>query len=270
MAYDLARMTKAQGVRRKSITLRPINPASAFTNDLATIYAPSWRVWREAVPAIMGTYDVVPIADGLTVDSPAQTEQVMNAAAAEFIRVLVATVTPSLRRWAVLVEQWHRNKWIDAVKAGTGIDLATLLFGSGEPETVETFIARNVALVKNVSDQAQARISDAVWRGYQQRLPARDVAKEISGAVEMGRSRAIRIASDQNAKLCAALDRDRQVEAGLEQYRWRHSGKLHPRVDHKARDGKLFDLGRPIGDQPGDLPFCGCRAQAYIPLMDEI
>ena len=270
MPYDLARMCRAKGIRRPSITLRPINPTAANSADLAAIIAPAWRIWGDARAAIMGTYDATPIADGLTLDSPRQTEQVIDTAASEFLRVLTTTITPSLRRWAVRIEAWHRSRWISAVDAGTGIDLSTILVGSGEPETVEMFVARNVALVRNVSDQAQGKISDAVWRGYQQRLPAREVAKEINDAVEFGRARAVRIASDQNAKLCAALDRDRQVEAGLEQYRWRHSGKLHPRAEHIVRNGKLYDLGTPQGDQPGDAPFCGCRAQAYIALLDEI
>jgi SPP1 gp7 family putative phage head morphogenesis protein len=158
---------------------------------------------------------------------------------------------------------------VAAIKAGTGVDLATVLTSQPVQETIEAFVNRNVALISNISDQAQARISDSVFRGYQQRTPPREVAKEVREATGMGRARSIRVAADQNVKLSAALDMERQAEAGIEQYKWRHSGKFHPRKEHRARDGKVYKLGEPAGDTPGQAPFCGCRAQAYLEIMDE-
>jgi uncharacterized protein with gpF-like domain len=63
---------------------------------------------------------------------------------------------------------------------------------------------------------------------------------------------------------------ERQAEAGIEKYKWRHSGKLHPRAEHRARDGNVYKLGEPAGDTPGMAPYCGCRAQAYLAIMDEL
>lgn len=307
MPFDLPRLARAQG-RRRSIALRPIIPTAAAATDLAAILVPAARIWAEAIDHIMAGYDPATLvvdstdsyhvslegrccqgeADGkqcletgnriagsnpvALLDSPDQIQSAIDATAAEFLSRLVLTITPNLRRWALRVEQWHRTRWASAVLAGTGVDLSTVLTSSGTAETVETFIARNVALVRNVSDQAQARISDAVFRGYQQRLPAREVAKELRDAAGFARARAIRVASDQTSKLSAALDRERQAEAGLESFKWRHSMKLHPRQRHKERDGKVYKLNDPTlqGDMPGDAPFCGCRAQAWIPLVEEI
>lgn len=269
MGYDLAAMARQAGNRR-NITLRPIQPTQANATELARIIAPAWRIWSENSARIMAGYDPVPIGDGMTLDTADQIGAAINDAAREFLAALTVQITPALRQWAVRVERWHRTKWAAAIQAGTGLDLSTMMTATGIVETLDAFVQRNVALVQNVSDQAQGRISDAVLRGYQQRLPAREVAKEISNAVGLGRARAVRIASDQNAKLAAALDMERQAEAGLEQYRWRHSQKAHPRQEHVARDGKLFPLGTPQGDTPGQLPYCGCRAQAYLRIMDEI
>lgn len=242
-----------------------------MASDLAAIYAPAWQVWRDATDSILAGYDPPPLrtGDALTLDSPAQVETAIQTTAAEFLRRLVMDITPGLRRWTVRAEIWHRDKWAAAVKAGTGVDLSTVLSAFGTEDTLEAFIARNVALAKNVSDQAQARISDAVWRGYQNRTPVREVAREVREATDMGRQRSIRIASDQNNKLSSALDMERQAEAGIEEYKWRHSGKLHPRLYHKERDGKIYKLGDPKGDTPGMAPYCGCRAQAYLAIMDE-
>lgn len=167
------------------------------------------------------------------------------------------------------------------MKAGTGVDLSTVLTAQPVQETVEAWLARNAALVRDISTQAQGRISDAVFRGYQQRLPIRDVAKEINEAVGLGRKRAVRVAADQSSKFSAALDQERQAEAGIEKFRWRHSGKIHPRSRHKQRDQHLFYLASgksaddkssaiPADDRAGMAPWCGCREMAYIELLEEI
>lgn len=267
MALNVPRLARAQG-RRRAITLRPIIQTQAQASDLAAIIMPAAKIWAEAINRIMAGYNPTP----LVIDSPDQMQAAIDQTANEFLTRLVATISPSLRRFSVRLEQWHRTKWASAVLAGTGVDLSTVLSSGGTAETVETFVARNVALVRNISEQAQGRIADAVFRGYQQRLPAREVEKDIREAAGLARDRAGRVASDQVSKLSAALDRERQAEAGLDSFKWRHSGKLHPRQRHKERDGKVYKLTDPSlqGDMPGDAPFCGCRAQAWIPLMDEI
>lgn len=282
MPLNLPALLKARGIRRKAITLRPIIPTTAQATDLATIYAPAWRTWSEAIDAIMAGYDPAPLptSDSLTIDSAASIQSAIDTAANSFLTRLVTTITPGLRRWGVRLELWHRSKWSAAVNGALGIDLSTVLTASETQETVDAFVARNVALAKNISDQAQARISDAVFRGYQNRTPAREVAKEIREATGMARDRSVRIASDQNSKLSAALDTERQAEAGIEYFKWRHSGKLHPRSWHQARNGKIYELrsGKerdgdaviPADDRPGMQPYCGCRAQAWIDLQDTL
>jgi hypothetical protein len=279
MPFDLPALARRQG-RRRNVTLRPIVPTSAQATDIARIIAPAWRIWAENVERIMAEYDPKPLGDGLTLDSPDAIQRILDAIGGEFLTRLVAEITPSLRRLSVRTETWHRAKWAAAVKAGTGVSLDTVLTAQPVQETLEAWIQRNVALAKNISDQAQARIADAVFRGYEARLPAREVAKAIREAAGLGRKRALRIAADQSSKLSAALDTERQAEAGVEWFRWRHSGKLHPRAWHKARDGRVYALksGKardgdetiPRDDRPGMAPWCGCRAQAWIPLMEEI
>lgn len=269
---NLPALVRTKSRRKSGITLRPINPSVGAATDLAAILAPAWRVWAESIDAIMAGYDPAPLptSGALTQDDATQIQSAIDITSADFLHRLVTIITPALRRWATAVERIHRGKWVAAVKAGTGVDLSTILTGFEVQETVETFVARNVTLARKVSDQAQARIADAVFRGYQARTPVREVAKEVREAAGTGWARSIRIAADQNAKLSAALDDQRRAEAGIDQYRWRHSHKAHPRPVHVARDGKVFKNSEPMGDTPGQAPFCGCRAQAYIPLMDEV
>lgn len=280
-SIDLPRMVRREGVRR-NLTLRPIFPTQANASALAALYLAVIKVWQQA--DILANYAVT--TDGLTIDAPPDQQAVIGEVERE-VSQLVLEFSAAMRSWAVRVERWHRGKWASAVKAGTGIELDMILSGDAVATTVEATIAQNVDLVRNVSDQVRSKISGAVFRGYQERRPAREVAREIAEATKLGRKRAIRIAADQNAKLAAALDRDRQAEAGIELYRWRHSGKLHPRPWHKARDGRVYDRatgkqvnqdGSPMaggetvvpGDRPGEAPWCGCRASAYLPIMAEL
>lgn len=280
-SINLPAIVRASG-KRRDITLRAIEPTQAMATDLAAILKPAATIWTENIERILAGYDPPSLsaADAMTLDTVSDVQAAIDATANQFLTRLVTVITPALRAWSVRAERIHRTKWAAAVKAGTGIDLSTILTASAVEETVEAFIARNVALAKNISEQAQGRISDAVFRGYNARTPVREVAKEIRQATGMGRDRAIRIASDQNSKISASLDRERQAEAGITQIKWRHSGKLHPRSWHVARNGKVYDLrsGKPADggeaipadDRAGMAPYCGCREQAYIALLDEI
>lgn len=282
MRYDLPALARQKGIKR-STTLRPIEPARGPELSLARLYLNVLKAWSP--DAILRGYTGAITHDGLTHDAPIDQSQALNEAENTVTR-LIAEFTSGLRAWVVRTEKIHRDRWSAAVKAATEIDLSFMLTGGEVAETLDLFLERNVALVRNVSDVTRGKISDAVYRGYQERRPAREVAKDIREATGLGRDRSLRIASDQNSKLSAALDRERQAEAGVDLFRWRHSGKKHPRAVHLHRNGHIYERasGKQVnadgskmggetvarGDFPGEQPYCGCRAQAYLPLMAEL
>lgn len=269
MRLDLRRMAQENGVRRNK-TLRTIKPTQANAQELASIYMRVVRLWQSAIDDIIAGYDPPPLADSLTLDTTTQITSAIDRAQDEATRLVLALGFP-LRQWALRIERWQRGKWIGAVKTATSIDLTTIISPDGVSETIEAFLSRNTALITNVSDELRGRVADTVLRNFQARASARDMAREVSQAVGLSRKRALRIASDQNAKLSAALDRDRQQEAGLERFRWQHSGKLHPRDEHVARDGIVYAWDdKRLSERPGELPYCGCRAGAYLDIFDDI
>lgn len=221
---------------------------------------------------ILSAYDAE-LSRVLTTDAPDDLSRLFEELG-EAVSRLVLELTPELRDFAFSVEGWHRRKWRDTVLSASGVDLATLIGPQDVRETIDRFLARNTALVRDVSAQARGRIADAVFRGLQQRTPAREVGKEITEAIGMARTRANRIAADQAVKLGSALDAERQRQAGLTVWRWQHSGKRHPREYHRDRSGNLYadeaadrgtlangDVVRepPASDDlPGVPPFCGC------------
>lgn len=286
MRYDLGAMARRAGTRRKVIAFRPILTTGAQADGLAKIMRRMLAPWIDARSRIEAVY-AAELARVLTTDSMDDLSRLFSDIASEVER-LVLELTPDLRSWALRMESWHRGRWGQTVLAGANVDIRYMIGPQDAQEPIEAFMARNVALTRDISAQAQGRISDAVFRGIQARTPAREVGKAITEATGMARKRADRVAADQAVKLGAALDAQRQREAGLDIYKWRHSGKLHPRSWHKARDGKLYerDSGRevefvggekkysdetiPTDDGVGQAPFCGCASQGVLIIDNEV
>ena len=286
MKYDLATMAARQGLKRRETAFAPILTTSAQANDLAAISRRIIAPWLDAKTAITEIY-ARELARRLQQDSIDDLTSLFAALGGEVDR-LILDLTPAMRNWAVQVEGWHRGKWSRSVLAGTDVDISTMIGPTDAIETIDAFMARQTALIRRVSDDTRAKIADLVYRGLQQRLPARQVGKEIARITGLSRKRANRIAADQSTKLASALDDQRQREAGLDIYKYRHSGKLHARSWHKARDGKFYerDTGKQVefsngkqsygpdviedDDAPGIPPFCGCVKQGVLVIDGEV
>lgn len=273
MAFDLAAMVRRLGSRRyrRIRRLRPIKPRPATVLELQAIFPEIVLPWIAAIDEIVKAYNRSP---SVTLDSPSETSRLIQLVATETDRAAIR-LTARVRGWAARNEGRHRAQWGEGVLAATGIDVGTLIGPEAAKETIEAVVARNVALIRNIDESTRARFSDIVFRGVNERRPARAVAKQLAEAADIERKRALRIAADQSTKLYAALDQARQEEAGIDHFIWQHSGKLHPRQDHVERNGVLYKWraspkgpGRnPPDDMPGTLPYCGCTAVAA--LVDE-
>jgi uncharacterized protein with gpF-like domain len=256
---------------KKPITLANIATTQAQATDLLALYAKIIAAWSESQKHIVAEYERTIAA--MTTDSPASTGDAIDSVAGQIQR-LVMLLTPDLRRWALRVEDVHRGKWVRSVLSATDVDMNTILSPYDVNDTIDASLNWNVSLIRDVSDEIRQRISNAVFAGFQRRASARDIAKEISDSIGMGRARARRIAADQTVKLGARLNRARQEQAGLTHFKWRHSGKLHPRNWHLARDGNVYPWegsgSIAPDDRPGVPPFCGCTAQGILlPDTDE-
>lgn len=271
MRYDLAGMwMRARNPRRRTIVLRPIPIPSTIASDLfAQAYAPVVKAWSEAAPEIMAQYARA-LADMTADAGPADVSAVL-AATDNGIASLYLTVKLRLEQWAARLERVHRGKWRGAVLRATGVDVGTMIGAGDMRAPLGVAVERNAALISSVSDQTRTRIGQAVMDGLTRRDPAAVVARQIGEAVSMSRRRALNIAADQTVKLASALNDERRREAGVMAWEWVHSGKAHPREDHKARNGKRYsddpaDGAPPPNDRPGFLPFCGCTSRAVLSL----
>ena len=266
--------------KRRPVIIRDIRPPAMLSTDLYQAgYADMIAAWEQAVDPVVAMYRLT-LAQ-ITTDTPADIEGEI-AAAERRLSGLFLLLTPRLRDWALKVERWQRGKWVAAVLAASTVNLGTMIGPEAVRVTLDTAIARNVALVRSISDEARTRISSAVFDGLRNRTPADEVAKLVRAATGMARDRARRVASDQLAKLTSALADERRREVGITVYEFLHSGKLHPRAEHKAVNGVLFSddpaqvgdviLGKtvraplPPGMRAGQPPFCGCRTRSVLVL----
>jgi SPP1 gp7 family putative phage head morphogenesis protein len=262
---DLAAMTRrARNPRRTEIPIRPVRmPATLATDLYQQVYQPVLAAWEQAIPAIVTQYERT-LAE-MTTDSPVDVSFAINAAEGVITTILL-TIRQRLARWAQRFEAQHRRRWTAAVLSATGVNLQTVIGPETARMTLEAVIEQNVDLVTNVSAQTRQRISGAVFQGFSKRAPAPEVARDIRESVAMGRRRAKNIAADQTNKLAAALDQERRREAGIDTFEWIHSGKVHFREEHRARDGKRYTDDKPPPDMPGMAINCGCTSRAILVL----
>jgi SPP1 gp7 family putative phage head morphogenesis protein len=257
----LKEAAKRNRPRASEIRIREIVPTKSQADDLAAIYLEVMRYWRDVGQRIVTFYD-----------PPALTTDTIPEIESELVRsqvganALILALTPRVRRWTELFAAWHSRKWASNVQAATGVSIAAFLAAAPVADDLATALAWNVGLIRNVSDQARDRIANIVWSGWRARTPRNEIAKQINQAIGLGRDRSRRIAVDQATKLSAELDRSRMLEAGIDAWIWRHSGKAHPRLDHVARNGNRYTWKNAPEDIPGELPFCGCKAQAVLDL----
>ena len=247
--------------RVQSVKFREITPTKAQSDTLAAIYLDVVRLWRDVGARVLTVYDPPALTTDTQPEIDAVLTQGQNAANA-----LTASLSIRLDGWAAALAAWHSRKWAANVLAASGVRIDGFLSNAMIADDLAASLNWNKSLIRNVSDQTRDRIANIVWSGWRARTPRNVIARQINEAVGLGVKRARRVAIDQTTKLSAALDTSRMLEAGLDEWIWRHSGKAHPRLDHLARNGKRYTYKTAPDDLPGELPFCGCKKQAYLDL----
>lgn len=270
MAYDLVEIVRRTKTRRRSVAAKPVVPTQAREDALAAIYLEVVRAWQTAIrEQILPAYasaisQLVRDEEPVTMGLAAILQTVANA-----MGQVATSLRPRTLRWLTEFGAWHTNRFGQTIQAAAGIDPRPIMSPTEIGQAIDVALERNAALISDVSEQIRGRVAERVWAGVSQQMPREQMAKELAEVVGMGRKRAMRIAVDQTTKISADLDQIRQQEAGLDEFKWRHSRKLHPREFHKARDGKIFRWDKlPPDGKPGTLPFCGCKAEPYLNLDD--
>lgn len=145
----------------------------------------------------------------------------------------------------------------------------------GMRSVLEATVQQSVSLIRSIPAQYLAQVEGIVMRGVQTGRDLHTVARDLEERLGVTRRRAALIARDQNNKATAAFNRVRQMEAGLDEAIWLHSGGgREPRPTHKraGRDQVRFKISQGWYDpaekrhiQPGELINCRCVSRPIVP-----
>jgi SPP1 gp7 family putative phage head morphogenesis protein len=266
--FDIKRLARQKAKRKADATLRPIEITRSLEAELERIVMKIVAAWIKAInETILPAFSSALEFQKLTRDAPSDTIRSALEASQEILDRLVISLGLDVEEWAAKVEEWHRRKFTTSLREALGLDISLNISEFDFDDELQLVVERNVGLIKGLSDDLRKNVEQAVVNAMVQGKPRRELAKELTERVEVSRSRAKLIARDQTTKLASNLDKMRQEQAGIDEYKWRHSGKAHPRPEHVRRDGKIFRWDSPPSDgHPGQAINCGCKAQAYVRL----
>lgn len=138
-------------------------------------------------------------------------------------------------------------------------------------DALNSSVEANVELIKSIPDQYFLDLQGSVMRAYSTGRDLETLTKEIREIYPVTKKRAEFIARDQTNKATSVASRTRQLELGIEEAIWMHSGAgKHPRPEHVKANGERFNLktGMLIDGKyifPGEEPNCRCTSRPVLP-----
>jgi len=168
----------------------------------------------------------------------------------------------------IKAETFHRKKWVSEINRIAGVDLNNVLTDKSVKGELLNKIEENVSLIKTLRPQYLNRVKKAVKQGLEKGddfFSIKESLEEIKSTNVNYRPKLI--ARDQMGKLTGDLNRIRQQDVGIEEYKWRTSHDSAVRQSHKDNGGKTFSWNAPPKTgHPGQDVNCRCIAE---PIFEE-
>lgn len=187
---------------------------------------------------------------------------------ASITAILLKSAEDAVKRILNIGAKEHTYRWNNDVRKALGIDLGAVISDEDLKDYLDLAVNRNVALIKDVSDQTRHRIERIVYDGMIAGKTQKKLSAEIAKSFKTSTSRAKRIARDQAAKFNADLNRTRHQQAGIKEYDWSTSLDERVRPRHVKLHGLRYKYGEPTGAEdglpPGKPIFCRCIARAVV------
>lgn len=142
-------------------------------------------------------------------------------------------------------------------------------------DAYQATIGENVGLISSIAEQHLSEVEGLVMRSVTQGRDLGWLTEELTRRYDITKRRASLIASDQNNKATATINKVRQRQLGITQAKWMHShaGK-EPRPSHVAANGKTYDIDKGLfldGEWvlPGQAINCRCTSKSIIPGLED-
>ena len=262
---NLAELLSADQVRR-GVTLPPVREREGAIVSYRVILVGVLReIGREAERSVVPAYrQASPLTQDALVTDEAEWFESLKFTAAYAIAVAISAMRTLFQREG----DQHAKRFLAAIKRATRIDLPSRVVTDvpAYERMMRVSIERNASLITSLGDDAVKRIEQQVYAARMSGLAARrsvqSLRKEIREGLNVSRSRADLIASDQMASLNSQLVEHRSRQVGAPGYTWQTRADSRVRETHQLLRGNYYRWGEPTGAEgglpPGQPIKCRC------------
>lgn len=260
-------------------TLSPIRPSAAIEARYeARCVALLDKMQASIVETMSAAYEVpVPEVTLYALDkSPTQIIQAaMNRLAKQWLKRF-DTLADNLAAWFAQAVQDRCDNTLKSQLRDAGFTVRFRMTPAMRA-AAESTVNENVSLIRSIGEQHLGQVEQLVMRSVSEGRDLGYLTEQLTKRYGITRRRAANIARGQNNAATTAMRRVRELELGLEEGEWLHSGGgKEPRPPHVAFSRKRFKLaeGHDFKDgngkvMPGQLPGCRCTWGAVIPGFDD-
>lgn len=203
-------------------------------------------------------------------DAPSPLEYVIGKVRGMLIGVVNERSYQIAETYGMKINNFNRLQAGKVIQTALGEDI--VFNDLPVPDIRKQFIAKNVSLIRGLSDEVANRLQTKIYIGIDKGYTAEQLKQYIAKGtgLEKGVFRTIKtrcelIARDQIGKLNGQLTKMRQLAIGVKSYIWRTQRDERVRKEHKAREGKLVFWNNPPHDgHPGEAIQCRCYAEPNL------
>jgi SPP1 gp7 family putative phage head morphogenesis protein len=256
--------------RRRPKMLQPDGVRLWYYQQIRAVLRRAWAVVERSILPYLPEWVATSTARGDTrMDSTVRAKDAIDKAIDAFNRRQaddLADLERTVKQAAQRTADFNRQELGKQIRAAIGVDLP--LNDPRFADRVADFTARNVALIKDITDDHLRRVSSLVIGGVSDGRRWEDIARDVKDRLGVDERRARLIARDQCGKFYGAVNTARQQALGVTEYVWRTSNDSRVRDEHADREGETFAYADPPEDgNPGQAVNCRCNAE---PVLDNI
>jgi len=204
-----------------------------------------------------------------------QTSQLIRRLTLKYQNIADLFGKSTAQKMVASVSMKNEKAFNTLVKRSVGVDLTEIIADEGLNDFLEAQVNKNVTLIRSIPDEYFKSIETVVMNATANGLRWEAIAREIGGIKDISsvngklQNRIKLIARNETSNLNASINKKRQENLGITQFRWETSEDERVRASHAKLDGKVFDWDDlPVVDgvktSPGRPINCRCVAIPVI------
>lgn len=261
-------------IKRKDVTIRPVHPnaglRAAYNRKLMALID---AMHRSFTHWLIAQYRKTPPRLAQDATPAIELRRALRDLARQW-DVRFDELAPKLARWFVRSAEARSSATLRRLLREGGMSVKFKMTPAMR-DVLEATITEQVGLIKSIPQQYHTQIEGLVMRSVQTGRDLSTLSRQIEQRYGVTKRRAALIARDQNNKSTAVLVNVRQLELGITEAIWQHSGGgKEPRRTHVANSGKRYKIAEGWLDPdpkvkrrilPGELINCRCVSRSVVP-----